>query len=153
MSLIRRHPLGLEGFSDRMGRLLSEFFTSFPSFDTWNWVSNEDTTALIPSIEISERKDAYVVRVELPGVKRDDIDISILDDVLKVKGELKVEKITDEECHCSERGYGGYFRAIPLPSSVDTAKIEAKYTDGLLEIVLFKNAALTVKEATKIKVA
>jgi len=75
-------------------------------------------------------------RAELPGMKEEDIDVSLVGDTLTIKGERKAETEVKEEDYCCERSYGSFSRSIVLPSTVDTKKIEASYEDGVLEIRL-----------------
>ncbi len=92
-----------------------------------------------PPIEVLEKEDSFVVQAELPGMKREDIDISVVGDTLTIKGERKPESgIKEEHYHICERYYGAFLRSIALPSEVDTTRIEAIYEDGILKIVLHK---------------
>ena len=92
-----------------------------------------------PAIEVLEKEDKLVVKAELPGMKEEDIDVSIIGDTLTIKGERKTEsEIKEEEYYCCERSYGNFSRSIALPSNVDANKIEAEYEDGVLEISLPK---------------
>ena len=92
-----------------------------------------------PAIEVFEKEDKLVVKAELPGMKEEDIDVSIVGDTLTIKGERKTEsEIKEEEYYCCERSYGNFSRSIALSSNVDANKIEAEYEDGVLEISLPK---------------
>lgn len=105
----------------------------------------------VPAIEIFEKEDKYVVKAELPGMKEEDVDISVADDTLTIKGERKTEnEVKEEDYYCCERSYGSFFRSIHLPSNVDAKKIEATYEDGLLEISLPK---ATEAKPKKVKVS
>ncbi len=95
--------------------------------------------AWVPPIEMYEEKDKYVVKAELPGMKKDEIEVSITDNVLTIKGERKAEEEKKESnYYCCERYYGSFLRSINLPGNVDTKKISAGYKDGILEISLPK---------------
>jgi HSP20 family protein len=86
-----------------------------------------------------DRADKVVVKAELPGLKKEDIEISVAGGVLTIKGERKVEEeVKDEDYYCCERFRGTFYRAIQLPTDVETEKIEANYADGILEITLPK---------------
>lgn len=88
-----------------------------------------------PPIEMFEKEDEFIVEVELPGMKREEIDISVVGDTLTIEGERKAEtEVKEEDHYCCERCYGGFFRSITLPAAVDTTKIKASYNDGILEI-------------------
>jgi HSP20 family protein len=100
-----------------------------------------------PTIETFEKEDKFVVKAELPGMKKEDIDVSVVGDTLTIKGERKAESETKEEnYYCCERSYGSFFRSIALPSSVDAKKIEASYEDGVLEVSLPKAAEVKLKK-------
>ena len=93
----------------------------------------------IPAIEMYEEEDRYVVKAELPGMKEEDVDVSVADETLTIKGERKTENENNEEhYYCCERSYGSFFRSIALPSNVDGNKINAHYEDGVLEVNLPK---------------
>jgi HSP20 family protein len=92
-----------------------------------------------PAIEVFEKEDKFVVKAELPGMKEDDIDISVVGDTLTIKGERKAEsEVKEEDYYCCERSYGSFSRSIAMPSNVDAKKIEASYEDGVLEVSLPK---------------
>jgi|Tabmets5t2r1_1033131.scaffolds.fasta_scaffold03383_5 HSP20 family protein len=92
-----------------------------------------------PALDISERKDAYVVTVEVPGVKADDLDITLEDGLLTIKGERHfTQESTEQQFHRVERRYGSFRRSITLPSQVQADRIEASFEDGVLEVVVPK---------------
>lgn len=92
-----------------------------------------------PAIEVFDKEDKYVVKAELPGMKEEDIDVSVVGDTLTIKGERKAEtEVKEEDYYCCERSYGSFFRSIALPPNVDTKKIEASFEDGVLEVSLPK---------------
>jgi len=106
-------------------------------------------TEWAPAIEVFEKEDKFVVKAEVPGIKEEDIDISVIGDTLTIKGEKKAETETKEEdYYCCERSYGSFFRSIALPSNVDINKIEADCEDGVLEISLPKTAEVKPKKVT-----
>jgi len=93
----------------------------------------------VPAIEMYDKGDRYVVKAELPGMKEDDVEVSVSDDILTVKGEKKSEsEVKEEDYYFSERGYGSFLRSISLPFNVDAKKIEANFEDGVLEVNLPK---------------
>ena len=110
-----------------------------------------------PPIEVFEKEDKFVVKAELPGMKEDDIDVSVIGDILTIKGEKKTEaEVKEDEYYRCERSYGSFFRSVALPSHVDAKKIEASYEEGVLEITLPKvpevqpkKVPVTVKRAVK----
>ena len=100
-----------------------------------------------PRLDMFHREDRVVVKVELPGVDREDIDISVIGDVVTIKGERKAEEeVKDEDYYCCERYRGSFYRTIQLPGDVDTEKIEANYENGVLEITLPKMPEATPKQ-------
>jgi len=102
-----------------------------------------------PSIEVFEKEDKLVVKAELPGMKEEDIDISVVGDTLTIKGERKAEsEVKEEDYYCCERSYGSFSRSIAVPSSVDANKIEANYEDGVLEVSLPKAPEVKPKKVT-----
>ena len=101
-------------------------------------------------VEVAEKDNAYVVRGELPGVKKDDIHITIDGDTVAISAEVKNEKeVKDgERVLRSERHYGKVYRAFTLGQEVDEAEAKAKYTDGVLELTLPKKAPVQAKRIT-----
>ena len=129
--LVRRDPLDVfTPFLD-FGRRLDEF------------VGRRDEGGMIvPAIDISETDDAVVLQAELPGMKKDDVKITLEDGVLTLSGEKKVvAEETKKDYHRVERRYGRFHRAFNIPSGVDTSKADAKFEDGVLAIALPKSEA------------
>ena len=92
-----------------------------------------------PAVDISERKDAYLVAVELPGVKPGDLEITFEDGLLTIQGERHfAHDSAEEKMHRAERYYGPFRRSITLPSHVEADKIEASAQDGVLQIMVPK---------------
>jgi HSP20 family protein len=103
----------------------------------------------VPAVDVYEDKDSYVVKMELPGMKKEGIDISLHDGVLSISGERKSEeKHEDGETYRSERFFGRFQRSITLPASVDGAKVNAGYKDGILTITLPKAEEAKPKQIT-----
>jgi len=100
-----------------------------------------------PTCDIYETENEIVVKAEIPGVKKEDVKLSMLDDVLTLTGERKFEEETKKENYVRvERGYGSFTRSFTLPPSVDAQKISAEFKDGLLEIKLPKLEQAKPKE-------
>jgi HSP20 family protein len=111
-----------------------------------------DGETWMPAVDVFEKDDKFIVKAELPGMKDEDVDVEIVGDILKIKGEKKAEsEVKKEDYHRSERSYGSFYRSIPIPSTVDTDKIEASFEDGVLEVTLPKLAG--AKKKKKVKVA
>jgi HSP20 family protein len=117
MSPILAHALGLQGQPQGSGR----------------------ATAWAPALDISERKDAYLVTVELPGVEADDLEITLEDGLLTIQGERQfTSESSEEQFHRIERRYGAFRRSITLPAQVQAEQIEASFENGVLQIVVPK---------------
>jgi len=97
------------------------------------------TTAWAPALDISERKDAYLVTVELPGVEIDDLQITLEDGLLTIQGERHfAHDSSEQQFHRVERRYGAFRRSITLPAHVMAEGIEATFEDGMLQILVPK---------------
>ena len=100
-----------------------------------------------PEFDLSETKDALVVKAEVPGISAKDIDISLVDNTLTIKGEKKQDlDEKNENYHYIGRSYGAFARTIMLPREVQGDKVTASYKDGILKIVLPKSAEAKKKE-------
>ncbi len=92
-----------------------------------------------PALDVHEDKDNYVVKAELPGMKKEDIDVSLHDGVLNISGERKSEETTEKTTvYRSERFFGRFQRTVKLPATVSADKIKAQYKDGVLTVTLPK---------------
>ena len=92
-----------------------------------------------PAVDIYEDKDNFVVKAELPGMKKEDIDVTLHDGSLSISGErTSEEKWEDAEVYRSERFFGRFQRTVSLPSSVNASGIKAQYKDGVLTVTLPK---------------
>ena len=143
MSLIRWRPTrDLLNIRDEVNRLFDNFFTGLP----------ERRRGLLegewaPSVDIAETDNDVVVTAELPGVKQDDVDITITDDVLTLKGEKKEEKeVKEKNYHRIERSYGSFQRSVSLPAGVQADKAKATYKDGVLHITIPKSEEARPKQ-------
>ena len=100
-----------------------------------------------PPIEMFEKEDKFIVKAELPGMKKEEINISVVGDTLNIKGERKAEtEVKEEDYYCCERSYGSFLRSVTMPTAVDANKIEATYEDGVLEISIPKAPEVTPKK-------
>jgi HSP20 family protein len=101
-------------------------------------------------VDVAEKNGAYIVTAELPGVKKEDIQVSIDGAEVTLSAEVKREKevAKDERVLHAERVYGKVSRSFSLPQEVDEAKAEAKFRDGVLELTLPKKAAAARKQVT-----
>ena len=151
MAIMRWNPFrDLMRLENEMNRLMQRVFgrpalparaEERPLIETRGWA---------PAVDVIDKKDKLIVKAELPGVEKEDIDISISGNVLTLKGETKREKeVKEEDYYCCERYYGGFSRSIDLPAEVDASKVDASFKNGILEITLPKSK---VPEAKKIPI-
>jgi HSP20 family protein len=95
--------------------------------------------AWAPAVDIFENGDDLVIRAEIPGVDKDEVDISVRNNSLTLRGERKREQeIDDDNAYRLERSYGNFVRSFSLPRTVDSSRISAKYSNGVLDIILPK---------------
>ena len=135
MSIMRWRPRrDLVSIRDEMNTLFDSFFSGWP----------EPRKGLLegewaPSVDVAETDDEITVTAELPGVKQEEVDITIADDVLTLKGEKKEEKeVKEKNYHRIERSYGSFQRSIALPTGVQADKAKATYKAGILKITVPK---------------
>ena len=139
MAIIRWRPeRDLWSFRDDMNELFDSFFGKSTEQREGMWS---------PAIDVAETKDDIIVTAEVPGLNKDDINISIQENVLTLRGEKKQSKEQkDENLHRVERIYGSFQRSFTLPTLVDFTKVSAAYKDGVLRIVLPKKEEVKPKE-------
>lgn len=140
-TIIRRNPdraLTLVRPFYRPTRLMEELETmAREMWNTWSPVTFHDT--LSHGMDVYREKDDLVVKAELPGIKKKDLDITLEDDILTVKAEKKQEEVTEDTTYyTSERHFGRFVRSMSLPFHVDEEKITATFKNGLLEIRLHR---------------
>jgi HSP20 family protein len=127
-------PVSLFGTLYRDIDRLFEEFTRAP-------LAGQAQVNLVPSIDVSESDKEIVLSAEMPGLERGDVEISIEDDVLTIRGEKKIEQEKDDKnYHMSERAYGMFYRALQLPPGVDASKIQATMSNGVLRVAIPKPA-------------
>jgi HSP20 family protein len=126
-------------FDDLFDRFFSEPVFSVPKlFSEKSWY---------PTVDVSEGKKDIIVKAEIPGVGKEDIDISLDGRFLTIRGEKKHEKEeSDEHYHRVESSFGFYKRTIELPADVDESKVDAKYKNGVLKIRLNKAKEAEMKK-------
>jgi HSP20 family protein len=124
---------GLFGLHREIDRLFSEFAQGVGS--------TGGQANIIPNIEISETDNAIEITAEMPGLERNDVDISIEDDALTIRGEKKVEEDQkDKNVQHSERTYGVFMRVLQLPPGIDPSSVQATMANGVLKITIPKPA-------------
>lgn len=121
----------LTSFRQEMDRLFDRF-----------WEDDGDLPALrgwVPSLDFSETTDTYTVRIEIPGLEPKDVQVTLQDNILTVKGEKQEEiKKEDERFYRMERSHGMFSRSLRLPAPVDGAKVNAIFKSGLLTVTVPK---------------
>jgi HSP20 family protein len=109
--------------------------------------SSLTTTNFIPAVDIYEDEKRIVLKLEVPGIPEKELDVTVENNTLVVKGERKFEKEEKEEnFHRIERRYGSFSRAFTLPTTVETENIDAKYENGVLKLELEKKPEAQPKQ-------
>ena len=130
------------------------------TFDLMNAIINsvgepaveEELVDFRPNINTRETEEAYHIEVELPGVKKEDVEIQVDGNVLTISGERKVrQEVKEEDYHRIESRYGSFSRSFTLPEKVDIANIQAEFENGVLEVVIPKLKVDTSSKKIEIK--
>ncbi len=149
MSIVRYRPRSdwdpfswLSGFRDDLDQFFERKLAP--------WEASEGDLlegAWTPLVDVCEDKDNVLVRADLPGLKKEEIDLSILGRTLTIRGEKKGEsEVKEENYHRVERSYGLFQRTVALPSDVDEGQVEASYKDGVLAVKLPKKEEVKGKK-------
>jgi HSP20 family protein len=113
------------------------------------WSPLDGNRTWAPPIDVYEKDDTYVVQVELPGMDPSNIDVTVENGVLSIRGERRFEdKLEDENARRIERRFGAFLRQLSLPTEVDADKIDANYRDGILTVTVPKVEAAKPKRIT-----
>jgi HSP20 family protein len=105
-----------------------------------------------PSVDVKENEKEFIIKAELPGVEEKDIEVTVTNDAVTIKGEKKEEKEEkDKNYYYMERSYGSFSRVIPLEVGIDAAKAEASFKNGVLDIKIPKNQSVKAK-GTKVSI-
>jgi HSP20 family protein len=122
-----------------MGSFQREMDRLFDRFAQMKWDEAPAVGDWVPSMDISETKDSLVAKLEVPGLEQGDIQISLQENLLTIKGEKRQEREEKEErYHRVERAYGAFLRSVRLPVAVDASKVTATFKNGLLTVTLPK---------------
>lgn len=136
-------------FDQQIERMFDDFFRRRrprPFGFDWPSFANAPAEPLMPRVDVLDKEDHLVVRAELPGMTKDDIDVSVTDDSITIKGSLRKEQETDEgEYHRREIHSSTISRTVALPGEVDADGATAQLKDGMLEVKLPKSARATRK--------
>jgi len=142
MNLIKWDPFReLEDVSNRLNRIFGR--------STARAESGQEMLAVAdwsPSIDISETDAAYLIKAEIPGVKKEDVKVTIQDGMLTIQGERKIEKEEKgKKFHRVERSYGSFVRSFRIPDNADENSVKAEFKDGMLNVTLAKSAKAKAK--------
>lgn len=126
--------------------LLGDFDDIFDDF--WRPVRRDNGGAFAPAVDVRESDNEYRIRADLPGIKKEDLDISLQDGVLTINAETKQEQKEEKEGRVirQERRYGKFVRSMRLGDTVDADRIKAEYKDGVLDLVLPKTEKVKARK-------
>ena len=123
-------------FMRRFGEGMEQLFAEFGGGELMPRGLGE-IAAWTPQIEVFQREGQLIIRADLPGLKKDDVQVELRDDSVVLRGERQEERKEEREgFYRTERTYGSFYREIPLPAGVDTSKATANFRDGVLEIMM-----------------
>lgn len=143
VAVLERKPRRLLAWPEEFERY---FDRRFRDWALRFWRRPEVAEAWLPDIDVFEKEGKLVVRTDLPGMRLEDIDVSVADDVLTIKGRREEEKeVKEEDFHYSERASGEFLRTIRLPEGVTAESIDAHYEKGVLEVTIPTPAAAEAK--------
>jgi len=145
--------MGLTGWERDMDKMLEDCFgRRARSWWPERWARAEEMEVKPPIVDVFEEKDDIVVKAELPGMEKDNIEVNLTDHTLTIKGEKKKEEeIKEENYYRAERSYGSFLRTLELPREVRADKVKASFKNGILEVRMPKTEEAKAKEV-KVKV-
>jgi HSP20 family protein len=123
--------------TEDIDRMFETFGMGRSFFPTDFWQSGREATmaAWTPRIEMSEKDGKLCISADLPGIKKEDLDVEVTDEAVTIEGERRQERTTNERgLYQSERSYGSFYRSIPLPEGVQPESATAEFKDGVLQI-------------------
>lgn len=130
-----------------LSRIRSEINRIFEDPFSMSWPSTSLYEGWAPPVDIFEDNDKYIVKAEVPGMRKEDLNVSLDGNTLNISGERKAEEEKREgESYRSERYFGHFQRSVTLPMAVKAEKIEASYKDGVLSIQLPKSEEAKPKQ-------
>ena len=150
-SIIKREPsYFFENIHEDLNRFLKDTFGDIEYLDT---SLNKQYKAFRPAIEVKEKKDKYKIKVELPLVKKEDIDVELCENAVSIKAEAKCEEVKEEEnLKTSEFRYGQFQRVIPLEHSINMDECKSEFKDGVLYMTLHKKEEDKKEEVKKLQI-
>jgi HSP20 family protein len=143
--------MDLSRWEGDMDRMMEDFFGRRMR-PWWPWPRGESMEIATPAVDLYEEKDDIVVKAELPGIEKDNVEVNLSNHHLTIKGEKKKEEeVKEENYYRSERTYGAFFRTVELPADVQGEKVKASFKNGILEVRLPKTEEAKTREI-KVKV-
>ncbi|VXD19281.1 Hsp20/alpha crystallin family protein [Marinoscillum sp. 108] len=143
MTLIKYNPNGFKPAT--FGNFIDRFFND-------DFYGGKGITSFSPQVDIAESDKEFEIQFHIPGIQKENINIDVKDDRLTVSGERKMsQEKTEKNYHTVESSYGTFSRSFYLPDNVNVDKIDASYKDGVLNIVLPKDAKKEMKKTIAIK--
>ena len=135
--LTSRRPMGnLFSLHNEMGQIFGDLFASQED------ETDISETSWMPTVDIAETENGFEIRAELPGVSENDVNVSVTDNLLTIKGEKQQEEETeDKNYHRVERRYGSFQRSFTLPRHIEIDAIKAEFKDGVLTLGIPKMEA------------
>lgn len=154
MALTRWEPQRLLGPLRReVDKVFDDFFTGWPSLPRRRRGEEEEAEFIEPAVEVAETDEAVVVKAQVPGIQKDQLEVEITAEGLTLKGEVKEEKEEKKKnYHHREIRYGAFLRTVPFPVAVENDKATATLKDGVLQVTIPKSAPSKSK-AVKVEVA
>lgn len=144
----KRNPAPISSLQSEMNRMFEDFFTQPFAFPT----PSQSMQDVIPALDVKENDKHITVTAELPGVDGKDVEISVHDDILEIKGHKSEEnKREEDDVHIVERSYGSFSRRIRLPAEVDSDHAEASMDKGVLTLQLPKTGPKAGKKTIAVK--
>jgi HSP20 family protein len=137
---------GFRDLQSEMNRMMAEAFGRLPQMTSTAETAEAGWT---PAVDVVTEDDDMVIKAELPGMKREDVDVSFQNNVLTISGERKEEQEHKDAGYLvKERRYGSFRRSMTLPEGIDESKIKASFNDGLLEVTV-EGAGTQVEEGPR----
>ena len=148
MGIVKWGPFReFEDIQTRLSRLFNERTTRGEEEDTFF------TADWMPAVDVQETEKEYVVKADLPDVRKEDVKVSVHEGIMTIEGERKIEKEEKgKKFHRIERAYGRFVRRFALPDGADDTKVIAEFKDGVLNVRVPKSPA-TMPKTVEVKVA
>ncbi|MGA9525254.1 MAG: Hsp20/alpha crystallin family protein [Myxococcaceae bacterium] len=154
MAIIRRRDVGPSGVEPTGEWNPFEMMRDLMTWEPFREFTRATPAGVefVPSLEVKERKDAIVLRADLPGVREDDVDVSLTGNRLTISGKREEEKKEEgERYYTYERSYGTFSRSFTLPEGIDSEHIEANLKDGVLDVTIPKRPEVQPKKISLLK--